>query len=67
VVDSHLSALSDDARLGAPARKRLTARGAQACFSLGSIWEIAIKSSLGAAIRSTACWWRKASPSRCCC
>lgn len=47
MVDSHLSALSDDARLGAPARKRLTARGAQACFSLGSIWEIAIKSSLG--------------------
>lgn len=42
-----LWALSDDARLGAPARKLLTARGAQACFSLGSIWEIAIKSSLG--------------------
>lgn len=42
-----LWALVDDPRLTTSARKLLAARDAEVCFSLGSIWEIAIKRSLG--------------------
>ncbi len=42
-----LWALADDARLAAPARRLLLAPGAEVRYSLGSIWEIAIKRSLG--------------------
>lgn len=42
-----LWALSDDRRLPAQARRLLVSGDAEVCFSLGSIWEIAIKHSIG--------------------
>lgn len=42
-----LWALADPKRLPASTRRLLEASDAEFCFSLGSIWEIAIKRSLG--------------------
>lgn len=42
-----LWAMADPSRLPAPLRRMLASESSEVCFSLASIWEIAIKYSLG--------------------